>query len=157
MNGFGDKTKIWHDNSTPSGTSDRNAAWKDFGSSMSALSFGFLATAILVSMFLIMAIFEHLLRSRASSPPPQSNAHGELDQMHSEKIKKSQNVTKRRMIFFRCLRCFAGVAPLDSVEFSVLMPGQHYPTYIAQPAPLPCPREGIISWPSHDHHALASP
>ncbi|CAL9045113.1 uncharacterized protein LOC135583947 [Musa acuminata AAA Group] len=140
MNGFGDRTKIWHDNSTPSGTSDRNAAWKDFGSSMSALSFGFLATAILVSMFLIMAIFEHLLRSRASSPPPQSNAHGELDQMHSEKIKKSQNV-----------------APLDSVEFSVLMPGQHYPTYIAQPAPLPCPREGIISWPSHDHHALASP
>lgn len=93
MNGFGDRTKIWHDNSTPSGTSDRNAAWKDFGSSMSALSFGFLATAILVSMFLIMAIFEHLLRSRASSPPPQSNAHGELDQMHSEKIKKSQNVS----------------------------------------------------------------
>ncbi|CAL9094080.1 unnamed protein product [Musa textilis] len=141
MNGFGDRTKIWNDNSTPSGASDRDAAWKDFGSSMSALSFGFLATAILVSMFLIMAIFEHLLRSRASGPPPQSNAHGELDQMHPEKIKKSQNV-----------------APLDSdsVDFSVLMPGQLYPTYIAQPAPLPCPREGIL-WPSHDHHALASP
>ncbi|CAL9753020.1 unnamed protein product [Musa acuminata subsp. burmannicoides] len=100
MNGFGDRTKIWHDNSTPSGTSDRNAAWKDFGSSMSALSFGFLATAILVSMFLIMAIFEHLLRSRASSPPPQSNAHGELDQMHSEKIKKSQNVSSPCLTFF---------------------------------------------------------
>ncbi|RWW75348.1 hypothetical protein BHE74_00016630 [Ensete ventricosum] len=93
MNGLGDRTKVWNDNATPSGARDRDAAWKEFGSSMSALSFGFLATAILVSMFLIMAVFEHLLRSRASSPPPQSNAHGELDRMHSEKIKNSRNVS----------------------------------------------------------------
>lgn len=36
-------------------------------------------------------------------------------------------------------------------DFSVLMPGQQYPTYLAQPAPLPsCSREGIC-WPSHEH------
>lgn len=29
---------------------------------MNAISFGFVATAILISMFLIMAIFEHLFR-----------------------------------------------------------------------------------------------
>lgn len=37
-------------------------------------------------------------------------------------------------------------------NFSVLMPGQQYPTYIAQPAPLlPSQREGVY-WPSHEHH-----
>jgi len=36
-------------------------------------------------------------------------------------------------------------------DLSVLMPGQQYPTYIAQPAPLPCPRERAY-WPSHQHH-----
>lgn len=35
-------------------------------------------------------------------------------------------------------------------DFSVVMPGQQYPTYIAQPAPLPCSREAIY-WPPHDH------
>ncbi|KAG0480574.1 hypothetical protein HPP92_011432 [Vanilla planifolia] len=39
-------------------------------------------------------------------------------------------------------------------HLSVLMPGQRYPTFLAQPAPLlSCPREGIYL-PSHDHHAL---
>ncbi|XP_064984506.1 uncharacterized protein LOC104000761 [Musa acuminata AAA Group] len=145
MNGFGDRPKTWSDNTTPSGTNDKEAAFKDLSSSMNALSFGFIATAILVSMFLVMAIFEHLLRSRASHPPSQTNAHGHLemrqeqDQMPPKMIKNWQNV-----------------ATSSTVDFSVLMPGQLYPTYLAQPAPLPCPREGII-WPSHDHHAFASP
>ncbi|KAJ8478577.1 hypothetical protein OPV22_022304 [Ensete ventricosum] len=137
---------MWSDNTTPSGANDKEAAFKDLSSSMNALSFGFIATAILVSMFLVMAIFEHLLRSRASHPPSQTNAHGphlemrqEQDQMPPKMIKNWQNV-----------------ATTSTVDFSVLMPGQLYPTYLAQPAPLPCPREGII-WPSHDHHAFASP
>jgi hypothetical protein len=37
--------------------------------SVNALSFGFVATAILISMFLVMAIFERLLRARRSTPP----------------------------------------------------------------------------------------
>lgn len=45
---------------------DRQAPWRNFGTSMNAISFGFVATAILISMFLIMAIFEHLFRPNAS-------------------------------------------------------------------------------------------
>ncbi|WOL12696.1 hypothetical protein Cni_G21463 [Canna indica] len=149
MDGFGNKPKSWSENSaaTPSGTSGKDqAAMKDFGSSMNALSFGFLATAILVSMFLIMAIFEHLLRSRASPTSSQSHAQGfmgvpqESHHMHSKKVKNSQNEATSNM-----------------VDLSVLMPGQQYPTYIALPAPLPCPREGVICPPDHDHHPYSSP
>lgn len=41
--------------------------WRDpdGSSSVSAVSFGFVATAILVSMFLFMALFEHFLRPRS--------------------------------------------------------------------------------------------
>lgn len=95
MNGFANGPKIWSDNSTP-GAKDKDANWKDFTSSMNALSFGFIATAILVSMFLIMAIFEHLLGSRASQPTSQSDAHEigqEQDRMHSKMMKSSQNVS----------------------------------------------------------------
>ncbi|RWV85060.1 hypothetical protein GW17_00053179 [Ensete ventricosum] len=171
MNGFGDRPKMWSDNTTPSGANDKEAAFKDLSSSMNALSFGFIATAILVSMFLVMAIFEHLLRSRASHPPSQTNAHGrhlemrqEQDQMPPKMIKNWQNVlcyTWMTSLFYHlCIKLilvlFLQVATTSTVDFSVLMPGQLYPTYLAQPAPLPCPREGII-WPSHDHHAFASP
>ncbi|KAL1358346.1 hypothetical protein HN51_003638 [Arachis hypogaea] len=106
------------------------APWKGFGtSSMSAISFGFVATAILISMFVIMAIFEHLFKP---SPTPHS---------HSTAATTPP--------------CKQGTNP-QTVEasLSVLMPGQQYPTYIAQPAPLPsCPREQAY-WPSHDHNFL---
>ncbi|RVW75861.1 hypothetical protein CK203_053981 [Vitis vinifera] len=61
-------------NSNPSPSQpgiDREAPWKNFGTSMNAISFGFVATAILISMFLIMAIFEHLFRPTASFSSPQ--------------------------------------------------------------------------------------
>ncbi|KAG4960503.1 hypothetical protein JHK87_037136 [Glycine soja] len=41
--------------------------WSSFDSSVNAVSFGFVATAILVSMFLVMAIFERFLKP--TSPP----------------------------------------------------------------------------------------
>jgi hypothetical protein len=50
--------------------------WRQLDSGVSAVSFGFVATAILVSMFLAMAILEHFLRSPAHrghagmGPPP---------------------------------------------------------------------------------------
>lgn len=105
MNGFGEKlTKSWDGNSTaaPSATAitEKEAAFKGFGSSMNALSFGFLATAILVSMFFIMAIFEHLLRSRAAHTSSQSGAQEpamgiqqEPAQMQTKKMKSSLNVS----------------------------------------------------------------
>jgi hypothetical protein len=39
---------------------------------MDAISFGFAATAILISLFLLMAIFEHLIKPRAFPPDPDS-------------------------------------------------------------------------------------
>jgi len=49
----------------------RDEHWTNFDSSVNAVSFGFVATAILISMFLVMAIFERFLRP---TPPPLSPA-----------------------------------------------------------------------------------
>lgn len=52
---------------------------------------------------------------------------------------------------------FLQVSTAYASDFSVVMPGQQYPTYIAQPAPLPCQREGIY-WPPHGHeHSFVLP
>ncbi|KAG4401030.1 hypothetical protein GLYMA_07G192400v4 [Glycine max] len=40
----------------------RDEHWTNFDSSVNAVSFGFVATAVLISMFLVMAIFERFLR-----------------------------------------------------------------------------------------------
>lgn len=47
--------------------------WRSFDNSVNAVSFGFVATAILISMFLVMAIFERFLRRR---PSPSSAVGG---------------------------------------------------------------------------------
>ncbi|XP_065872325.1 uncharacterized protein [Euphorbia lathyris] len=142
MNDFGsERSKAWNiytsSDTTPSQsqTIDREAPWKNFGTSMNAIAFGFVATAILISMFLIMAIFEHLFRPNPSFSSPQTTnrRRGELGSV--DKLGNPQTVG----------RSYA------SSDYSVVMPGQKYPTYIAQPAPLPCPREGIL-WPNHRQH-----
>ncbi|OVA20227.1 hypothetical protein BVC80_157g16 [Macleaya cordata] len=51
----------------------REEHWRHFDNSVNAVSFGFVATAILISMFLIMAIFERFLRPRSS---PVSSSGG---------------------------------------------------------------------------------
>jgi hypothetical protein len=62
-----------------SGTSAASAAataaaeemrWRQLDSGVSAVSFGFVVTAILVSLFLAMAIIEHFLRPPARAPGP---------------------------------------------------------------------------------------
>ncbi|XP_021891656.1 uncharacterized protein LOC110809969 [Carica papaya] len=113
---------------------DREAPWKNFGTSMNAISFGFVATAILISMFLIMAIFEHLFRPSPSFSSPEQIIQASQGSRTMGKLGNHQAVP-------------ISYAP----DFSVQMPGQQYPTYIAQPAPLPCNREGIY-WPSHEHN-----
>jgi len=54
---------------------------RDFGTSMDAISFGFAATAVLVSMFLLMAIFEHLIKPglASSSSSRGSRSHDDDD------------------------------------------------------------------------------
>ncbi|KAJ0011099.1 hypothetical protein Pint_33156 [Pistacia integerrima] len=80
-NEFGsERSKPWNiyttsDPSPSQAVVDQEAPWKNFGASMNAISFGFVATAILISMFLIMAIFEHLFRppTAFSSPDVMNN------------------------------------------------------------------------------------
>ncbi|CAK9151363.1 unnamed protein product, partial [Ilex paraguariensis] len=55
---------------------EREGHWKNLDSSVNAVSFGFVATAILISMFLVMAIFERFLRSR--SPAASGRSGGDL-------------------------------------------------------------------------------
>eukprot|EP00249_Psilotum_nudum_P019656 c27361_g1_i4 orf=1437-1961(+) len=47
---------------------DKETYWRRNDSSVNAVSFGFVATAILIFMFLVMAIFERILRSRPPIP-----------------------------------------------------------------------------------------
>lgn len=67
--------------SEAAGDVNKEGPWKSLGSSMNAISFGFVATAILISMFLIMAIFEHLFRPN-DSPSSSSHDHSRSTQMH---------------------------------------------------------------------------
>lgn len=56
---------------------EREEYWTRFDDSVNAVSFGFVATAILISMFLVMAIFERFLRPR--SPPAIGRPPSDLE------------------------------------------------------------------------------
>ncbi|KAK8567800.1 hypothetical protein V6N13_105747 [Hibiscus sabdariffa] len=109
---------------------DKEPPLKNLGASMNAISFGFVATAILISMFVIMAIFEHLFQPNPAAFS-SSEQDGALGSGAVEKLGNPQRVY--------------------ATDLSVVMPGEQNPTYIAQLAPLPCPREGIY-WPPHEHN-----
>ncbi|CAK9321959.1 unnamed protein product [Citrullus colocynthis] len=135
-----ERSKSWNIYTTPDQRPSsqtgigQEAPWKNFGSSMNAISFGFVATAILISMFLVMAIFEHLFRPTSPFSSSDEVTNNSSESSPAEKF-ASPNM----------------VSTSYPSDFSVLMPGQHVPTFIAQPAPLPCQREKIY-WPSHDHN-----
>ncbi|EAY76694.1 hypothetical protein OsI_04647 [Oryza sativa Indica Group] len=119
---------------------EASTSLRDFGTSMDAISFGFAATAILVSMFLLMAIFEHLIKPHVF-PPLAGAALRPARRRHG--VSPAGKLRSPPMV----------ETVLQAADLSVLMPGQRYPTYLAQPAPLPpapCPREGV-HWPPHDH------
>ncbi|KAF0921074.1 hypothetical protein E2562_038448 [Oryza meyeriana var. granulata] len=152
MSGFGQRSRPWPREPSPPPPQPPVAAaadaggdassLKDFGTSMDAISFGFAATAILISMFLLMAIFEHLIKPHVF--PPDGSLAGAA--LHPARRRHGVSPGKLRsppMV----------ESVLQAADLSVLMPGQRYPTYLAQPAPLPspCPREGV-HWPPHDHH-----
>ncbi|XP_052202002.1 uncharacterized protein LOC127807870 [Diospyros lotus] len=110
----------------------RDEHWRHFDNSVNAISFGFVATAILISMFLVMAIFERFLRptSPASSP---SGRRRDMESQMSFNAKPGLPSPK---------------ISANAREVSVLMPGEDIPTFIAHPAPVPCPPERV-SWPTH--------
>ena len=56
------------------------AVRSEFDSSVNAVSFGFVATAILISMFLVMAIFERFLRPASPEFSPSARrSHADLE------------------------------------------------------------------------------
>ncbi|XP_057507009.1 uncharacterized protein LOC130790115 [Actinidia eriantha] len=111
--------------------------WGHFDdNSVSAVSFGLVATAILISMFLVMAIFERFLRPRSGAGTGGSNP------VDLVAFNGKLNFPSPKMTTYA-----RGV--------SVLMPGDEIPTFIAHPVPAPCSRE-CMSLPLHQHHTLLS-
>uniref|UniRef100_A0A5B7B1E2 Uncharacterized protein n=1 Tax=Davidia involucrata TaxID=16924 RepID=A0A5B7B1E2_DAVIN len=108
--------------------------WKQFDNSVNAVSFGFVATAILICMFLVMAIFERFLRPRSTTAGSQN--HGDLEV---------------QMTFNGKLDYPSPKMTIYAKGVSVLMPGEEIPTFIAHPAPPPCPREPLCQ-----HNPLSS-
>ena len=92
----------WNYSSTdqvPQGV-DTEAHWKQFDTSVNAVSFGFVATAILISMFLVMAIFERFLRPRNSFSSGQIRGDRALESIQvqtemqlSDKLDNSSTVS----------------------------------------------------------------
>ncbi|XP_066368498.1 uncharacterized protein [Miscanthus floridulus] len=128
----------------------------DAATNASAISFGFAATAVLVSMFLLMAIFEHLIKPAlaSSSSSRGSRSHDDDDGegrgrrlgLPPARLRERDASPDKLSYSPKVEEPVAAV-----VDLTVLMPGQRYPTFLAQPAPLaPCPREGVL-WPCHDH------
>lgn len=118
---------------------ERPVYWKHFDDSVNAISFGFVATAILISMFLLLAIFERFLRQRSS----EASVATPIDLEHQMDFGgKLENLSPKMTIYGR------GVL--------VLMPGEKIPTFIALPAPPPCRREPM-SWPIHHNSRFPTP
>ncbi|KAK8989311.1 hypothetical protein V6N11_063743 [Hibiscus sabdariffa] len=116
--------------------------WRHFDNSVNAVSFGFVATAILISMFLVMAIFERFLRPNSSSSSSSGGPnHGDLESQLGFNGKLSHPSPKMTVYT-------SGV--------SVLMPGDEIPTFIAHPAPVPCAPE-CPSFPQHQLNPLTNP
>ncbi|XP_071709140.1 uncharacterized protein [Rutidosis leptorrhynchoides] len=111
----------------------RDDNWRHFDKSVNAISFGFVATAILISMFLVMAIFERFLRTTSPelSPDGDGGSRNYAGGVGSQ-IAISSKLNHSSLKITECAR-----------EVSVLMPGEDVPTFIAQPAPVPCPLERI--------------
>ncbi|MED6182706.1 hypothetical protein PIB30_031247 [Stylosanthes scabra] len=111
--------------------------WTNFESSVNAVSFGFVATAILISMFLLMAIFERFLRPNNSDE-------------FSPSARRTSADLESQMPFPGKLAHPSPKMSVYASGVSVLMPGDEIPTFIAHPAPPPCCPERI-SFPSHHH------
>ncbi|KAI3718163.1 hypothetical protein L6452_19017 [Arctium lappa] len=98
------------------GVGEDDEHWRNFDNSVSAVSFGLVATAILISMFLAMALFERFLR------PPSATAARNHGDLHSPSHGgKPEYPSPKVNIYAR--------------EVSVLMPGEETPTFIANPVP----------------------
>lgn len=115
-------------------------SWKN--APMNSISFLFLAAAILVLMFLVMAIFERLVKpSRAESGVAPGNPEEQYRVNSAKKVHNSVSLSSASTGF----------------ELFVVMPGETAPTHLAKPAPLlPCTREGFHCPTRRGDHASDS-
>ncbi|KAK4347114.1 hypothetical protein RND71_033453 [Anisodus tanguticus] len=141
--------------------------WTHFDNSVNAVSFGFVATAILISMFLIMAIFERFLGppSPPDLTPSGHRRHAEIESQLGYNPKlvyptPKALTTNVNDVLHGILLVWRQAANPEKIfvstnarEFSVLMPGNDMPTFIAHPAPVPCQPERN-PWPSHQQSPL---
>ncbi|KAE8792577.1 hypothetical protein D1007_32879 [Hordeum vulgare] len=126
--------------------------WRQLDGGVSAVSFGFVATAMLVSMFLAMAVLEHFLRAPPMGPPEPSPSPPRGGVLLRLLRRRGAGGRPPGADLEAAGKLDAGRAspemPVYSKGVSVLMPGQDVPTFIAHPAPAPCPPERV-RWPSH--------
>ncbi|MBA0839432.1 hypothetical protein Goarm_005156, partial [Gossypium armourianum] len=143
--------------------------WRQFDNSVNAVSFGFVATAILISMFLVMAIFERFLRPNSSPTGPN---YGDLESQLSFNGKLRHPSPNDSFLEAVCWMDLLGGVNEEAVlgvsvvttalmtvytsGVSVLMPGDEIPTFIAHPAPVPCPPE-CSSLVQHQHYTSGNP
>ncbi|XAR59130.1 hypothetical protein NMG60_11014789 [Bertholletia excelsa] len=139
--GGGGNQFSWPPTGAPLDT-QRDDHWSHFDSSVNAVSFGFVATAILICMFLVMAIFERFLTPNSPDSSPDSRRRYARD-------------IESQMGFAGKLLIPSPKLSVTAREVSVLMPGEKVPTFIAHPVPLPCPPEPII-WPTHHHISMSN-
>ncbi|GAV59251.1 hypothetical protein CFOL_v3_02782 [Cephalotus follicularis] len=118
-----EESYAWQPVGAPGNAVQREDHLRQFDDSVNAVSFGFVATAILISMFLAMAIFERFLRP--TSPDGGRRSHGGDIESQMGFNGKLGHPSPKMTVYA------SGV--------SVLMPGDHIPTFIAHPAPVPCP------------------
>ncbi|MCL7028922.1 hypothetical protein MKW94_030522 [Papaver nudicaule] len=92
----------------------REEHWRHFDNSVNAVSFGFVATAILISMFLIMAIFERFLRPRSTHLSNSSEAvgggsrnnnHRDLDHQSQMGFNSKLGFPSPKLYLFSCCLC----------------------------------------------------
>ncbi|KAL8152172.1 hypothetical protein V2J09_009932 [Rumex salicifolius] len=129
--------------------SHQQQRWSTFDSSVNAVSFGFVATAILISMFLVMAIFERFLRPTSSDAAPR-RVRRQGDDLDPGPPPAFQHLVPG---FNPKLGFPSPKMTVYTKGVSVLMPGEEFPTYIAHPAPVPCPPEPII-WPQNQYYMM---
>ncbi|KAE9613519.1 hypothetical protein Lal_00016253 [Lupinus albus] len=131
---------VWSPIGSPLNIKEQQHRWNNFDSSVNAVSFGFVATAILIFMFLVMGIFERLFGSSSQPAFPSSGGRNNSDVESQMGFNGKISHPSPKMSVYD-----SGV--------SVLMPGDEIPTFIAHPAPAPAPCcSERISWPSHHHH-----
>ncbi|KAJ4887341.1 Uncharacterized protein Rs2_27089 [Raphanus sativus] len=100
-----------------------------FNDPVNAVSFGFIATAILISMFIVMAIFENLIRTTTN------NSHSSPGQV----LSGLESRVGLNGLAFSKFGCESPKIGVYSKGVSVLMPGDNVPTFIAHHAPVPAP------------------